>query len=60
MSTQCCQQPIQWILLNALFLRVSAAMIMAVGIAGLIGGIVLCRGNTVQIIVGDSIQGIYP
>ena len=35
-------------------------MIMAVGIAGLIGGIVLCRGNTVQIIVGDSIQGIYP
>ena len=59
MATQSCQQPIQWILLNALFLRISAAMIMAVGIAGMIGGTVLCRGNTIQIIHGDAVQGIY-
>nr|CUU99707.1 hypothetical transcript [Hymenolepis microstoma] len=50
---------IQWVLLNALFLRVAAALIMAVGIAGIIGGAVLCRGNTIEIFRGESIQGVY-
>lgn len=59
MSTQTQLSLIQWILLNALFLKVAAALIMAVGIAGMIGGTVLCRGNTVEIIHGESIQGIY-
>ncbi|KAL5105741.1 hypothetical protein TcWFU_003530 [Taenia crassiceps] len=60
MPTRYCQQQIQWIGMNSLFLRVAAALIMAVGIAGLIGGTVLCRGNTIEIINGDSVQGIYP
>lgn len=46
--------------MNSLYLRVAAALIIAVGIAGLIGGTVLCRGNTIEIINGDSVQGIYP
>uniref|UniRef100_A0A915EVA9 Tetraspanin n=1 Tax=Echinococcus canadensis TaxID=519352 RepID=A0A915EVA9_9CEST len=60
MATRYCQQQIEWIVMNSLFLRVAAALIMAVGIAGLIGGTVLCRGNTIEIINSDSVQGIYP
>ncbi|VDK38262.1 unnamed protein product [Taenia asiatica] len=60
MATRYCQRQIQWIAMNSLYLRVAAALIIAVGIAGLIGGTVLCRGNTIEIINGDSVQGIYP
>uniref|UniRef100_A0A5K3FDW6 Tetraspanin n=1 Tax=Mesocestoides corti TaxID=53468 RepID=A0A5K3FDW6_MESCO len=59
MSSRCSQAFTTWILLNAVYFKIAGALILAVGTASIVCGIVLCRGNTVQIIKGESIQGIY-
>ncbi len=57
--TTCCRLSTEWTLKNALYIKIVAVLIVATGIAFTVCGIVMCRGNTVQIYVGDSVTQIY-